>query len=166
MRGANAFNRNDRDLTVNGANFFQLFAPIVFGMISERNSISSVITTATIISHVKNFAGCSQSTNTLVAAAPTPIAPSVCAIVFKVRIADRGRSISCLNALRDFPIEEPFCNSVLTNEGVILNSTASHIEHRNEKQIDIAAYINNVIIPQRNEVFLFHAYCSGVNIKN
>ena len=89
------------------------------------------------------------------ARAPTPIAPAVCAIVFKVRIAERGLSMSFLNPSKDLPSADPLFNSVLTKVGVILNNTASQMEHKNENTIDTSAN-NKSPIPQRNEVLSFY----------
>lgn len=60
---------------------------MVLGMISERNRISSVITAEAIPSH--------PSPKTTVTWAPTPVAPTVWAMVLSVRIAASGWSILC-----------------------------------------------------------------------
>ena len=74
------------------ANNLQLFAPIVFGIISENTKIRIVNIADTIPKD--------SSPNSLVAAAPTPAAPIVCAMVFSDRIAATGPSISVLYFLR------------------------------------------------------------------
>ena len=44
-----------------------------------------------------------------VAAAPTPIAPAVCATVLRVNIADKGLSISFLYSSSNLPVGVPDC---------------------------------------------------------
>ena len=63
----------------------QKIAPSVLGMISDRNRISSVSTADVTASTPDPHSRC--------ASAPTPAAPTVWAIVFKLRIAASGRSI-------------------------------------------------------------------------
>ena len=80
--------------------------------------------------------------NTVVAFAPEPIAPTVCAIVFNVRIAARERStFSCFNFLSNEARFGCFCSNPAINEGVILSRTASAIEQRNENTRAIKTYI-------------------------
>ena len=57
-------------------------------MISERIRIKSVKIADTIPKEGRP--------NILLASAPTPAAPIVCATVFKAKIADKGLSIFCL----------------------------------------------------------------------
>ena len=65
--------------------------------------------------------------------APTPAAPIVCAIVFKVKIAVRGLTESS-SFSRDHrtPFLSPVLLIILTCDIDIDNSTASSIEQRNE----------------------------------
>ena len=78
-------------------NFFQ-YAAIVFGMISDKNKTAKVrIIDATVrlsSPHIRDTS------------APTPTAPIVCAIVFKVKIAVRGLTESS-SFNRDH--RTPFC---------------------------------------------------------
>ena len=61
---------------------------MVFGIISDATRISSVSTAEVTPNH--------SLPNTLSLCAPTPAAPTVCAMVLSVRIAEIGRSMSCL----------------------------------------------------------------------
>ncbi|ELP31382.1 hypothetical protein RBSWK_04700 [Rhodopirellula baltica SWK14] len=59
------------------------------------------------------------------ASAPTPAAPIVWAIVFKLKIAASGRSMLAFNRLKRFAAIGLVFSSVATNEGVIDSNTAS-----------------------------------------
>ncbi len=72
------------------------------------------------------------SPNTFVAWAPAPAAPTVCAIVLRLRMADSGRSMLSFRALSLGPVEPPFRSRTARYEGVTLSNTASRIEHRKE----------------------------------
>ena len=99
--------------TVMGVSFSQLLAPIVFGITSERIKIANVMPAAIRASQLIRESpkitseADPKSTD---AWEPTPIAPTVCAIVFKVRIAASGRSISSLNRTRSFAIGVSSCS--------------------------------------------------------
>ena len=69
-------------------------APSVFGIISEKISINNV--------KVAEIIRSDACPNNLVASAPTPAAPIVCAIVFNANIADNGLSMFCLKSRKDF----------------------------------------------------------------
>ena len=106
-------------------NFFQYAAPIVFGMISDKNKTAKVrIIDATVrLSSPQN-----RDTS-----APTQTAPNVCAIVFKVKIAVRGLTeSSSFNRDHLTPFLSPVLFIMLTCDIDIDNSTASSIEQRNE----------------------------------
>ncbi len=47
IRGARAQRRKERDFTVKGAKLFQLLAPIVLGMISDKKSINNALHSST-----------------------------------------------------------------------------------------------------------------------
>jgi hypothetical protein len=74
------------------ANRLQYLAPIVLGIISEKTNIIRVRMADIIPKYI--------SPNILVACAPTPAAPIVCAIVFRERIADSGFSILFFNLIK------------------------------------------------------------------
>ena len=138
-KGPSAVTRISMLRTANGASRRQLFAPIVFGMISEKTKIARVISAAMTDSHPTDKPRKSNPLwlpNTLEAWAPTPIAPTVWAIVLSVRIADNGLSISSVNSVSFIPVKEPSSRALLTYDGVTLSKTASQIEHKNEKMMD------------------------------
>ena len=93
--------------------------------------MASVMTTGVITLAI------SEAPQIAVAWAPTPIAPTVWAMVFSVRMADSGRSMSALKRCSDSPGSPPSCTLAWVNDGVMLNSTASQIEHRNENMMDM-----------------------------
>ena len=64
--------------------------------------------------------------------APTPAAPTVWAIVFRLRIAASGRSMCVFSRCSRRPVAGRSCCNRATCEGVTLSSTASRIEQRNE----------------------------------
>ena len=83
--------------------FSQLLAPIVLGITSDKIRIASVMKPAINASQlisVKPNTVRELDPKIVDACDPTPIAPTVCAIVFKVRIAARGLSISSLKLTR------------------------------------------------------------------
>ena len=106
------------------ANPLQYLAPIVLGIISEKTNIKSV-RMAEIIPKYK-------SPNILVACAPTPAAPIVCAIVFKVSIADNGLSIFFFNLIKVVADLLPFSSFTIRKDIDVESKTDSIIEHRNE----------------------------------
>lgn len=65
------------------------------------------------------------------------MAPTVCAIVFNVRIAIRGLSTSFFKASNAVAYSFPACFLTLIKVGVTLKSTASKMEHKNEKKMEI-----------------------------
>ena len=71
---------------------------------------------------------------TAVAFAPDPMAPTVCAIVFRVKMAANDRStFSCFCRFsRAASLGRSFLSPAI-NEGVMLSRTASATEQRNEK---------------------------------
>ena len=71
--------------------------------------------------------------NTKVAWEPTPAAPTVCAMVFRVKIAAKGLFISSFNSRRILPAFCPLFSNVAIYTQETLNNTASAIEHKNEK---------------------------------
>lgn len=99
-------------------------APTVFGIISVKTKIRIVSTAETKPKYA--------SPNTMVACAPTPAAPTVCATVFKDNIADKGLSISDFN----YNIVSAFLspNSIFDfkKETGVDSKTASIIEHTKE----------------------------------
>jgi len=107
---------------------------MVFGIISERIKIAIVIIADTIQNELPS------SPKTFSACTPTKMAPTVCAMVFTVRIAISGLSISFLKLLRVVAKDFPSFFLILIKVGVMLNSTASKIEHINEKKIASVAY--------------------------
>ena len=118
--------------------FSQLLAPIVLGITSDKIRIASVMKPAINASQlisVKPNTVRELDPKIVDACDPTPIAPTVCAIVFKVRIAARGLSISSLKLTRSLAINVSSCSWIPTYAGVMLNRTASKIEQRKEKKI-------------------------------
>ena len=73
------------DCTVKGVSAIQEFAPIVFGMISERMRIARVIATGTIKEVITGFV----SSQISAACWPTPIAPTVSGD--RIESQDRGQ---------------------------------------------------------------------------
>ncbi|CUV09174.1 hypothetical protein MGWOODY_Mmi1874 [hydrothermal vent metagenome] len=67
---------------------FQYSAPIVFGMISEKINIDKV--------KIPDMIATQLLPNSIKAMAPTLAAPTVLAMVFKLRMADKGRLIFSL----------------------------------------------------------------------
>jgi len=82
------------------ASFLQYLAPIVFGIISVITKIKIVKIADTIPKDA--------SPNIFTACAPTPAAPTVCATVFKDRIADKGLSILFFKSTNAFAHAFPF----------------------------------------------------------
>ena len=95
-KGASAMTSSRSEWAVNVTKYCQYSAPIVFGTISEKTSIAIVIVAGTATRVIQGFA-CAQIT---AACSPTPIAPTVCAMVLSVRIAARGRSMLALKSSR------------------------------------------------------------------
>ena len=102
-------------------------APMVFGMISEMTSTSSVSTA--------DVAPTQALPKTTIDWAPTPAAPTVWAMVLSVRMAASGRSIVCLNRRRRRPARFPVRAITSASETVSVSRTASHSEHRNDTPI-------------------------------
>ena len=75
---------------------FQYIAPIVFGIISEKTKIDRV--------SIPDIIATQLFPNSTSVIAPTPAAPTVFAMVFKLSIADNGRLIFSLNEDNFFPI--------------------------------------------------------------
>ena len=125
-------------LTVKGASNSQLLAPSVLGMTSENISIAKVMPPAIRASKLLDESPIkllSASLNIIAACEPTPIAPTVWAMVFNVRIAASGWSMSALKRARSLAIGLFLFCCMPTKAGVILRSTASNIEQRKEKII-------------------------------
>ncbi len=108
-----------------GASLRQYTAPRVLGMISEKNRISSVSTAEAIARISEPQIPCAW--------APTPAAPTVWAIVFRLRIAASGRSTSAFMAASRALTAGRSSRSRAMNAGVTLSSTASSTEQRKEK---------------------------------
>src|SRR5210317_1429619 len=121
---------------------------MVLGIISEATKIKTVIivdTKPTIISSVN----CMLKKLLLVvpyisayatfACTPTKIAPTVCAMVFIVKMAIKGLSTSFFSFSKDAAYSKPSLFLRLINVGVMLNNTASKIEHKKEKNIETVA---------------------------
>ena len=102
----------------------QYIAPSVLGMISETKRIRSVRTAEVTASTSDPQRRC--------ASAPTPAAPTVWAMVLRLRIAARGRSMCNLSARTRAPTLGRSCSSLARWDGVMLRSAASRIEQRNE----------------------------------
>ncbi len=99
---------------------------MVLGIISEIKRIKSVITAE----NRPNQA----FPNTTVALAPAPMAPTVCAIVLSVKMAASDLStLSCLSRFKSAAYLGRFSFCPWIYEGVMLKSTDSAIEQRNEK---------------------------------
>ena len=109
---------------MNLAKPLQYVAPIVLGIISEKNKIKMVRITEVIASIFSDG-------YKLVTSAPTPAAPIVWAIVFKVRIADNGLSIFSLKNKNDFAQENWFLIEARYDFGRV-NNTASTKEQIKE----------------------------------
>ena len=75
--------------------FFQYNAPTVFGMISEKINIDKV--------KMPDMIATQLLPNSIKVIAPTLAAPTVLAIVFKLKIADKGRLIFSLKWDNFFP---------------------------------------------------------------
>ena len=71
--------------------------------------------------------------NTIAAWAPAPTAPTVCAIVFSVKIAVSGLLMSLFSSRISIPELLPSCSSTDICAVVTLSRTASAMEHRKEK---------------------------------
>ena len=75
-----------------------------------------------------------ESAHILVACSPTPIAPTVWAMVFRVKMAARDWStLSCFNSLSSLASLGRCSRRPAMKDGVMLNRTASATLHRNEK---------------------------------
>ena len=98
-------------------------APIVFGMISEKTSMSRVRIIEAAVNQL--FPSWWNS-------APTPAAPTVCATVLSVRIAASGESISSLRLRSRWPLLRPSRESRSMNDQLVESSTASSSEQRND----------------------------------
>ncbi len=78
---------------------------MVFGMISDRIRMASVIATGMMALVTQGLVSAQMAA----AWPPTPMAPTVWAMVLSVRIAARGRSMLLLKVLRWRPMAEPCC---------------------------------------------------------
>ena len=106
-------------------NFFQYAAPMVLGIISDRNRTAKVKIIDAIVRR--------SSPHIRETSAPTPAAPIVCAIVFNVSIAVNGfTESSSFKRDQRTPFLSPVLLIMLTCDIDIDNSTASSIEQRNE----------------------------------
>lgn len=74
--------------------------------------------------------------------APTPAAPTVCAMVLSVRMAASGVSMSCLRALTCLNHFGFFSSSWAIKLGVMDNNAASMTEHK--KEIPMAVDAKNI----------------------
>ena len=94
-------------------------------MISERMSTASVMSAP---------ARCSQNPPPVIAAtcAPTPIAPTVCAMVFNVRIEVSGAFRSDFSLSSITPVRGRSFFFLATKGCVMLRSTASQTEQKND----------------------------------
>src|SRR5690606_16683526 len=101
--------------------------------ISDKIKIAAVITPGTTRPVISGL----LVAQILVASCPTPIAPTVWAIVFNVRIAASGRSILSLKSFRIGPSWPPSFNPICIYDGEMPSQTAYHREHRHEITIDI-----------------------------
>jgi len=130
--------------------FDQWTAPIVLGMISERNRIIKVI----IAENRPN----QTLPNTTVALAPAPTAPAVFAMVFKVKMAASDWStLSCFSRFKSAARFGRFSFWLSIYEGVTLNRTASDMEHRNERNIAIDTYTISITASALMGAFGFSA---------
>lgn len=102
-KGASSVSSTDRQRTVKGAKACQYTAPRVFGTISESTRIARVMAAGTITPVISGF----ESAQIAEACWPTPMAPTVWAMVLSVRIAARGRSTSALKATSRSPRASP-----------------------------------------------------------
>ena len=105
---------------------------MLLGMISENTKIRMV--------RIAEITPKYSAPNTFVASAPTPAAPIVCAIVFRQRMAEIGRSIFSLSFLSNF---DPLAFSpsfIVTKEVGVESKTASRIEQVKEIAIAIVKY--------------------------
>ena len=112
-----------RERAVNAPRFFQYSAPRVFGMISDPIKMTRVRIIEVRVRY--------SSPQRIWACEPTPAAPMVWAKVFRVRMAARGRSMSCLNLRRLLAYFFPSVILTLMNIGVALKREASSNIGRN-----------------------------------
>ncbi|MCK5676959.1 MAG: hypothetical protein KAH72_00585, partial [Flavobacteriaceae bacterium] len=68
---------------------------------------------------------------------------------FTVRIEIKGLLTSSFNFFKVFAYALPSFFLTAINVGVILNKTASRIEHKNENPIETEAYINSRVISNK-----------------
>ena len=73
------------------------------------------------------------------ACTPTKIAPTVWAIVLTVKIEINGLLISSFNTFKVLANAFPSFFFIVINVGVMLNKTASNMEHKKENTIDRVA---------------------------
>jgi hypothetical protein len=97
---------------------------MVLGIISVITSISSVKHADTTPKYA--------SPNTFAACAPTPAAPTVCAIVLSESIADNGMSTFSLYFMSMAADLLPLLAFAISEEIGIDNNIASVMEHKNE----------------------------------
>src|SRR5690625_658653 len=117
-------------------------------MLSERIKIASVIRPATIPSIFISIPSKEKYADPHILAdcEPTPTAPSVCAMVLSVRMAERGWSIFCLYLCSFFPIQEFSLDLISTKEGEMLKKVASHKLQRKDTTMETVKYkISNAI---------------------
>ena len=106
---------------------FHLVVPMVLGIISEKTSISMVVTTLTSPNHLEP--------KTSVACAPTPAAPMVLAMVLSERMAAIGLELSCLNFLNLVAALYPSSSLMVIYEIGVDIRVASNTEHKNDTDI-------------------------------
>ena len=127
-KGSSAAVSRRSECTVKVTKRCQCNAPMVLGTISENTNIAMVMVAGTAIRVIHGLA----SAQIRAACAPTPMAPTVWAIVLSVRMAARGRSMLALNSSSVWPTRVPFWESTRAWLGEMLRSTASHREQRKE----------------------------------